>query len=305
MSENIDITPILGVAVVCPEIGKCRCGGRTTIVGEGKAQHAASLRCEGCDGWRKWLRTSVVSAMVATAKTFGKPTEPVVIRHLEETVAATSGASAATDHRCAHNERKAPMSLGFNFNGGGADIVPFLKYDARAGRIFRNDRKEVGGKYTNTAADITSTFKAIFDFENAEKGWIKLEAGKAPEFEVTDLGHPMPPEPPKELGFKQGARIMVKLDKICGDDVRELSSNSLSFLRGFQNLHSAYERGMAANAGLLPIVVLKTTEPITSGSGEKRSTNYMPCFEIVGWATRPGDLKPYKKSCDCAEEDPT
>jgi hypothetical protein len=37
-------------------------------------------------------------------------------------------------------------------------------------------------------------------------------------------------------------------------------------------------------------VVLKTTVPITSGSGEKKSTNYQPVFEIAGWAPRPVDL---------------
>jgi hypothetical protein len=37
-------------------------------------------------------------------------------------------------------------------------------------------------------------------------------------------------------------------------------------------------------------VVLKTTMPITSGSGEKKSTNYQPVFEISGWAPRPVDL---------------
>jgi hypothetical protein len=37
-------------------------------------------------------------------------------------------------------------------------------------------------------------------------------------------------------------------------------------------------------------VVLKTTMPITSGSGDKKSTNYQPVFEISGWAPRPVDL---------------
>jgi hypothetical protein len=41
--------------------------------------------------------------------------------------------------------------------GGGdnGDIVPFVKYDARAGRFFRNDRSEVNGAYSNNAVDIT------------------------------------------------------------------------------------------------------------------------------------------------------
>ena len=35
--------------------------------------------------------------------------------------------------------------------------------------------------------------------------------------------------------------------------------------------------------------VLEKTTPITTGSGEKSSTNYHPSFRLVGWASR-GDL---------------
>ena len=37
------------------------------------------------------------------------------------------------------------MALGFSFSGGGSsgDIIPIVKYDARAGRMMRRDR-EIG-----------------------------------------------------------------------------------------------------------------------------------------------------------------
>jgi hypothetical protein len=43
-----------------------------------------------------------------------------------------------------HEERVMVMALGFNYStgGDGSDIVPYVKYDARAGRFFRNDRIE-------------------------------------------------------------------------------------------------------------------------------------------------------------------
>jgi hypothetical protein len=66
------------------------------------------------------------------------------------------------------------MALGFNYSTGGGDngdIVPFVKYDARAGRFFRNDRSEQNGAYTNNAVDITSNFKAVMDLENLEVGY--------------------------------------------------------------------------------------------------------------------------------------
>lgn len=185
------------------------------------------------------------------------------------------------------------MALGFNYTTGGGDngdIVPFVKYDARAGRFFRNDRSESNGAYSNNAVDITSNFKAVMDLENLEVGYLLFAAGAAPAFMLVKLGEPMPQKPAGDGKWKQGVRVMMKLAADCGGDVRETSSNAAAFLKGFDDLHSLYEAGKAANPGKLPIVVLKTTMPITSGSGEKKSTNYQPVFEISGWAPRPKDL---------------
>lgn len=184
------------------------------------------------------------------------------------------------------------MALGLNYesgSGNGGDIVPFVKYDARAGRMFRNDRTESNGNYSNNPIDITNKFKAVFDLENIEVGFIHYAAGTAPAYLLTKLGNPLP-QKPGEGKWKQGARVMIKLHADCGGDVREITSNAAAFLKGLDDLHSAYEAGKAANAGKLPVVVLQTTMPITSGSGEKKSTNYQPVFEIVGWAPRPADL---------------
>lgn len=184
------------------------------------------------------------------------------------------------------------MALGLNYNsnaGDNGDIVPFVKYDARAGRFFRNDRTEVNGAYTNNAVDITANFKAVLDLENLEVGYLLFAAASAPQFMLVKLGEPMP-QKPADAKWKQGLRVMMKLHQSCGGDVRETSSNAAAFLKGFDDLHTLYEAGKAANPGKLPIVTLKTTMPITSGSGEKKSTNYQPVFEISGWAPRPVDL---------------
>jgi hypothetical protein len=184
------------------------------------------------------------------------------------------------------------MALGMTFGGSGdgGDILAFCKYDARSGRMFRPDRKQgADGAYVTDTVDITSTFRAIFDMENIEIGYLLFAAGVAPQALLSPLGAPMPQKPAGE-GWKQGARVMVKLHASCGGDVREISGNSASFLRGFDQLHTAYEAGKDANSGKLPVVVLKTTQSVTSGSGVRKSVNYEPVFEIVGWAARPVDL---------------
>lgn len=184
------------------------------------------------------------------------------------------------------------MALGLNLNGGseGGDILAYVKYDARAGRVSRSDRKQQpDGSFANDIVDITSSFKAVFDMENIEVGYLLFTAGAAPQTMVVALGSPMPHKPAAD-GWKQGVRFMMKLHASCGGDVREMSGNAASFLRGFDELHSAYEAAKGSNPGKLPIVSLVSTQPVTSGQGAKKSTNYQPHFAITGWAARPTDL---------------
>ena len=164
------------------------------------------------------------------------------------------------------------------------DIVPVVKYDARAGRTFRVDR--VDG--ANVSEDITAGFKAVFDFENAEVGFINFNTGSAPDFCMVPFGAPMPPCP-SQL-HKPGVRLLVKLAKQCGGDVREFAFTSRACINGINGLHTEYEAQKAANPGKLPVVTIATTVAVTSGSGAQKSTNYQPHFRIDGWAPRPVDL---------------
>lgn len=175
------------------------------------------------------------------------------------------------------------LGLSFDVGGGNGDIIDIVKYDARSGRIFRRDYD--GAEYNSV--DISRSFKAVFDMENIEVGTIAFGTG-APSFAVAPLGTKPPPAPTPD--HKPGARLMIKLGKDCGGDIREIASTAKAFLRGLDELHNAYLAGSIDNPGKLPIVVLKDTLGITTGEGAKKSTNYQPVFEIVGWAPRPADL---------------
>lgn len=177
------------------------------------------------------------------------------------------------------------MSFGMNYDTApSGDIVPVLKFDARAGRFFRVDR--VDG--TNTPTDITRSLKMVADLENVECGWINFATGGAPDFVVAKIGTPMPARPSPD--HKQGVRILLKLSKDCGGDIRELSTTAKSALRGLEEIHTAYQAARESQAGQLPVLALKDTIGITTGSGAQKSTAYQPVFEIVGWSARPTDL---------------
>jgi hypothetical protein len=184
------------------------------------------------------------------------------------------------------------MALGFTYSSGGGDFIAIMKYDARAGRIFREDREQdASGSWVKDSVDLTSNFTAVFDCENIEIGWINFPLGAAPDFVMVAAGQPMPNRP--SANHSQGVRFMMKLSKAVAADaasIREISGTSQAFKRGIEDLHNDYEAQKAANPGKLPIVTLKSTTPVTSGQGTKKSTNYQPVFEIVGWAPRPDDL---------------
>jgi len=182
----------------------------------------------------------------------------------------------------------------------GGDFTPIVKYDARAGRIFRMDRIDTGNGFESSPVDITGNFKALVDFENVEVGWIDFPIGSMPSFHLVPLaliksGNAKLPERPSEK-HKNGIRFLLKLSKDCGGDkpIREIAGTSKAFLSGIEAVYTQYLGNKDANPGKLPVIMLEKTTPVTSGSGQRSSTNYHPTFKIVGWALR-GDLLPQAK----------
>jgi len=171
----------------------------------------------------------------------------------------------------------------------GGDFMPIVKYDARAGRLFRVDRVDSGNGFVTDVVDITATFKAVVDFENVEVGWIDFPAGSAPHFALVPMGSQLPDRP--SLRHKNGVRFVLKLAKDCGGAKpnREIAGTSKAFLSGVEAIYNTYQAEKEANPGKLPVIVLEKTTPIKSGSGEKQSTNYQPTFRISAWSPR-GDL---------------
>src|SRR5215204_7061229 len=138
------------------------------------------------------------------------------------------------------------MGFGLNLNAGG-DYLPVLKYDARAGRLFRMDRDEVTGE--QDPVDITEAFEAAVDFAHGEAGWCWFQAGQAPDFVMVPIGEALPPQPTKN--HKQGVRLRLLLSsKAAGgkERLRELATTARSALAGLSALHDSWEAGHVVEA---------------------------------------------------------
>ena len=74
--------------------------------------------------------------------------------------------------------------------------------------------------------------------------------------------------------------------------VREFASTAKVAIAAMDALHSAFEAAPERGQGLVPVVVMSGTEPVTTKGPQGSSTNYRPRFEIVKWVERPAELQP-------------
>lgn len=175
------------------------------------------------------------------------------------------------------------MGLGLPRNETG-DFKDIVKYDARAGRMFRIDRADGA----SMPVEITAGFTAIFDLANIKVGWVRFSEGGAPEWAMTAIGTPLPARPSKD--HKQGFRLDIKLAKSVGGDCREFGSAAGCVIGALDKLYDEYAAAPESKAGKLPVVALTGTTMVKSSQGAKTSTNYAPNFTIRQWADRPADL---------------
>lgn len=187
------------------------------------------------------------------------------------------------------------MGLGLQTGGGSSgDIVPFVKYDARAGRLFRVDRLQVNGQFESKDVDITREAVFVMDMANIKVGWINYTT-QGPIKHLAILGQaPIPPRPADvnaegKPAFRQGFEVMLALAKNCAGDgapLRALSSAAGCVIEAIDALHDAFLAAPESAQGMLPAVKIADTVPVKSG----QSTNYKPIFEIMSWVPRPASL---------------
>ncbi len=133
------------------------------------------------------------------------------------------------------------MSLGLNIGGNAADIVPHVRFDARAGRLFRADRVlGADGRWTTELVDITHPApQFIMDLAGIEVGWLAYSP-TGPDFRLVPHGEALPPQPSKD--DKQGFRVRLCAQKLLGG-VREFASTAKVVISAMDALHT---RGRAS-----------------------------------------------------------
>lgn len=169
------------------------------------------------------------------------------------------------------------MALGIPASG---NIKPIVKFDGRAGRWSRIDDKE--------ATDITQNFTAVVDMANIEVGWARFVSGGAPDFVMVKLGAPYPARPSEE--HKRAVRVMMKLGKSCGGDLREFATAAGCAIEAMDELHDACMSAAEFKAGKLPVVQMTGSQPRKTNTPKGTTTNYKPTLQISSWIARPSEF---------------
>lgn len=188
------------------------------------------------------------------------------------------------------------MALGLSTGSGSGDIRPFVKYDAKAGRLFRIDRAQnASGMFESNQVDITRDAAFIIDLAGIKVGWINYTS-QGPIKRLVVLGQEAVPPRPSDVNsegkpaFKQGFEVALKLGNSIqgpgGGVARDMSSTAGCVIEAVDALHDAFSASPESKEGKLPVVKLVDTIPVKSG----QSTNYKPIFEIVSWKDRPEEL---------------
>ena len=170
-----------------------------------------------------------------------------------------------------------------NLNPGGGDFNPYLKYNAKAGRFYVKDPKDINGGEVEVV-----NLRMAIDFDNVKQGWLLYQEGAAPQrlWDVNGVRQPRP----ADIGlakWKEGFEVAIyggDVIQALGDKLglREFGGSSGSLINAILKAYAQYSAGRAANPGAVPIYTTTGTVPIKSKNG----TNYEPVFVLEKWVPR-------------------
>lgn len=166
-----------------------------------------------------------------------------------------------------------------NLQASDGDFMPFIKYNAKAGRWYiREDGKDGDQEVVNPVL--------AFDMGGIKTGWLFYTEGVGPE-KVWDPSPSVAAQKPAgPRAFKRGFEVVVYGDPRSNAGrnigVREFSSTAGSMISPVLEMYAEYEKGAAVNAGKVPVFACTGVKPITG----KHGTNYSPIFKLVRWEPR-------------------
>jgi len=165
--------------------------------------------------------------------------------------------------------------MALNFGAAQGDFLPFLKYNAKAGRFYK--------KEGDSEVEVQSPV-FVADFANIKTGWFFYAEGMAPNV-VFDESLTQPAAKPSDK-HKRGFKVNIFSKTIFDGGVAEFASASMHACAAMNDLYTQYEAAANANVGKVAVVKCTGATPMK----DKMGTNYRPVFTIEKWVARPVEL---------------
>ena len=179
------------------------------------------------------------------------------------------------------------MALGLmsETGGGNGDILPIIKFDAKAGDFIKVDRAQnASGEWEKNQSEMALPIQIVMDFDNIETGWLSFDSG-APDFRMVKIGEAMPAKPSEN--FKQAFRVRI-YNKDLG--LREFSSQSKLVIKEMDGLHNQFEAERGNNAGKVPVVTVSGTKTVTVNTPQGEGRFKVPEWSVTSWIDRPAGM---------------
>jgi hypothetical protein len=176
------------------------------------------------------------------------------------------------------------MSIGRRKTGGTS--LNKLNWDFRDGHFVVEDRvKNDYGTWASENRNIANEeFRATFDMGNIEVGWIAYIKGEGVNAKLVRLGEDYGNRPSEN--HREGLRLIAKMARELGGDVREMVSTWGVIWTAIDKLHDDYLVGVAKHRDQLPVVEVGGTREESTNKGPI----LVPVFRIASWTGRTPDL---------------
>ena len=193
------------------------------------------------------------------------------------------------------------MALGINFEGtSGGDILPIIKFDAKAGDFIRQDRvQDAAGQGVKNEEELPQPLKFAMDMATLEVGWLSFQSG-APDFRMVKVGEAVPTKP--EGDFKSAFRVRIASKEL---GLREFSHSAKTVMKAMDQLHNQFESEKGHNPDKVPVVEVSGTVPVKVNTPQGELRFKAPDWKIVSWVDKPEmfDKKDTPKPEAIAEDD--
>jgi hypothetical protein len=156
------------------------------------------------------------------------------------------------------------------------------KWDFDLGKSVFEDRVYANKGWETQQRNVENgKFRAVFDMENIEVGWLAYMKGEGLVTKLVPLGQDYGDRPSDK--HNEGLRLLIKTDPALGGEVRELVTTSAVLWTAIDELHDKFLAHTAEHPGCLPAVDI-------AGTCTGRRSLLGPIFKIAGWMPRPPEL---------------